>query len=131
MAGMSIYLENQLLGWIKGANFAAAPAATYVALFNGDPTDAGSSGTDVTTTIRPAGRVAATFGAITGQAISNAGAISFGSATAGTNVTHFAIYDAGSGGNMLASAALSGGPQAIATGIIVSFASGALSLSAS
>lgn len=108
----------------------AAPAALYVALFNGDPTDAGTGGTEVTTTIRAAGRVAVTFGAISGGGTmaSNA-AVNFGNAAGSATVTHFAIFDAASAGNLLGSAALTGGSQSITAGTAVSFASGALTWS--
>src|SRR5256885_9081106 len=45
--GMSSYLEAQLLNWIKGTNFVAAPATLYVALYTANPTDANASGTEV------------------------------------------------------------------------------------
>ncbi|NDC57820.1 MAG: hypothetical protein EBZ50_03120, partial [Alphaproteobacteria bacterium] len=40
----------------------------WVALYNGNPTDTAAAGTDVTTTVRPAGRVAAGFAAPTSGA---------------------------------------------------------------
>lgn len=123
----SDYLETALCNWLKGTTMPAAPAAVYVALFNGDPTDAASGGSDVTTTIRVAGRVAVTFGSISGGGLmANSGIVSFGNAAAGATVTHFAIYDAATTGNMLGSAALSGGSQVISTGNPVAFAIGAL-----
>lgn len=123
----SDYLETALCNWVKGTTMPAAPAAVFVALFNGDPTDAGSGGTEVTTTIRVAGRVAVTFGSISGGGtMSNSAIVNFGNADAGATVTHFAVYDAASAGNLLGSAALSGGSQVISTGNPVAFAIGAL-----
>lgn len=111
MSGASDYLETQVLNWIKGTNFPLAPAAVYVALFNGDPTDTGTGGTEVTTTIRPAGRVAASFGANSGTgngptSIANDAIVDFGAAAGGASLTHFALYDAQSGGNLLVSSSL-------------------------
>lgn len=124
--GKSTYLETQLTNWIKGTTMPAAPAAVFVALFNGDPTPAGTGGTEVTTTIRTAGRVAVTFGAFSGGLMSNSAIVNFGNAVAGATVTHFAVFDAASAGNMLGSAALSSGSQVISTGNPVAFAIGSL-----
>lgn len=133
MSGKSNYLEDLILGWVKGSNMPSAPVAVYVGLFNGDPTDAGSGGTEVTTTIRAAGRVAATFGSITTDAaansISNSSDVDFGDADGAATVSHFAIFDAASSGNMLYSAALSGGSQSIGAGTSVKFAAGDLDVS--
>jgi hypothetical protein len=129
MAGFSDYLELKILNWLRGTAFGTAPSAVYIGLFNGDPTDTGASGTEVTATIRVAGRVAATFAAPSGNSIASNAVVDFGNAAAGATVTHFAIFDAASSGNMLAAAALTGGSQSITTGTAVSFASGALTVS--
>ncbi len=123
----SDYLETSLCNWIKGTAMPAAPAAVYVALWNGDPTDTGTGGTEVTTTIRAAGRVAVTFGSITGGGtMSNSAIVNFGNAAGAATVTHFAIMDAASAGNMLGSGPLTSGSQAISSGTPVSFAAGAI-----
>lgn len=130
MSGKSSYLEDKLLGWIKGTQMPTPPTGVYVALFNGDPTDLGTGGTEVTTTVRTAGRVAATFGTITanttGDTEANTAIVDFGNAAAGATFTHFALFDAASAGNMLYSAALTGGTQTVSAGTDVSFAAGAL-----
>jgi hypothetical protein len=120
----SSYLDTAILTWIKGTNMPAAPAAVYVALYNGDPY---AAGTEVTTTIRGAGRVAATFGAISSLTISNSGLVDFGNAAGSATVSHFALFDAASSGNMIGGAAITGGAQSIAP----SFAIGALTVTAS
>jgi len=123
----SDYLETALCNWIKGTNMPTAPAAVYVALFNGDPTDTGAGGTEVTTTIRAAGRVAVIFGAISnGGTMSNGAIVDFGNAAGAATVTHFAIFDAASAGHLLGSGALTSGSQAISAATPVSFAAGAL-----
>lgn len=99
---LSNYLANEILDWLKGTDMPAAPTSVYVALFNGDPTAAGTGGTEVTATIRPAGRVAVTFGAIAARQITNSADVDFGTADASANVTHAALFDAASAGNMLA-----------------------------
>jgi hypothetical protein len=134
MSGKSNYLEDKLLNWaLKGAAMGTAPVAVYVALFNGDPTDTGAGGTEVTTTIRVAGRVAVTFGSITtasgANSVSNSADVDFGAAAAGATMTHFAIFDAASAGNMLYSAPLTGGTQSVSTGTAVKFTTGSLTVS--
>ena len=128
MSGLSTYTQNAILNWIKGTAMPAAPAGVYVGLFNGDPTDAGSGGAEVTTTVRAAGRVAATFGTITGNtSIANSADVDFGAAAGAATVSHFAIYDAATEGNMLGSAALASS-QSVASTNLVKFATGALAI---
>lgn len=126
MSGNSNYLAGKVLAWAIGTTMPAAPTAVYVALFNGDPTDAGTGGTEVTTTVRTAGRVAAAFGAVSGKSMANSAAVNFGNAAAGTTVTHFAIFDAQTAGNMLGSNALTSGSGALAAGASFSFPVGSL-----
>lgn len=99
---LSNYLANNILGWLKNTVvFPAEPSAVYVALFNGDPTATGTGGTEVTTTIRPAGRVAVSIGAISSREVSNDADVDFGAAAGAATVTHAAVFDAASSGNML------------------------------
>jgi hypothetical protein len=127
MSGLSTYTQNALLNWIKGTAMPTAPAAVYVGLFSADPTDAGT-GTEVTTTVRTAGRVAATFGAITGNtSIANSADVDFGAAAGGATASHFGLFSAATGGNLLASGALAEAKTIVATNL-VKFATGALTL---
>lgn len=105
-----------------GAN--ATAFTPFVALFNGNPT---SGGTEVTTTIRPAGRLSASFGAPSpAGTIQNDAIVNFGTAAGAATVTHFAIYDAASAGNLIVFEALTGGTQSVLIGNAVSFAVGDL-----
>lgn len=126
MAGFSNYLESMILNWLKGTAFGTAPSAVYVGLFSNDPTDAGS-GTEVTTTIRAAGRVAVTFGTVGDGTMSNSAAVDFGAAAGAATVSHFAIFDAVSAGNILASGSLAAS-QTVSAGTEVTFASGAITV---
>jgi len=128
MSQASDYLENALINHVFRNTALTSPAAVYLALFNGDPTDAGTGGTEVTTTIRAAGRVAITFGAPSGGVSSNSAAVDFGTADAGATVSYIGIYDAASAGNLLAHDAITGGAQTISTGNPVSVAIGDLSV---
>src|SRR6478735_6639217 len=106
MSGNSTYLGNAVLNWVKGSAMPTAPSSVYVGLFNGDPTDTGSGGTEVTTTIRPAGRVASTFGSVSSKSMANNATVNFGTASGSATVTHFGVFDASSAGNMLGSNAV-------------------------
>lgn len=133
MPGFSTYFQNLGLNYLRGTAPPTAPAAVYVALFSADPTDAGSLTNEVTTTVRTAGRVAGTFGAptttSTTSTIANSAIVDFGQAAGAANVTFFGLFDGATGGNMLASGAVTGGN--IAQGNAVSYAVGALTISSS
>jgi hypothetical protein len=127
MSGLSTYLANKVLGWLDGSSMGSAPTDLYAAMFNGDPTDAGSGGTEVTTTIDATGRKAITWGAPSGKIMSNSADVDFGTADAGATVTHIAVFDASTSGNMIGSFALSPS-RAVTTGDPVKFAIGDLSV---
>jgi hypothetical protein len=122
---MSDVLENKLIDWffrgqaigITGASAAAGtgPTSLYIGLLTAAPSDAGG-GTEVTggsyarATVasslanwagtQSAGSTVASSG--TGGQTSNNGAIAFPAPTANWGlITHFGIYDASSGGNLL------------------------------
>lgn len=129
MSGLSHYTQAALLNWLKGTAMPAAPAGVYVGLFNGDPTDAGSAGAEVTTTIRAGGRVAATFGALTGNtSMANSADVDFGAAAGAATVSHFGLFSAASGGNLLASGAVAQSKSVEATNL-VKFPAGSLTVS--
>jgi len=125
---------DQLVDWIIGKSDPVPASGTrYVALFDGDPQGAGS---EVTTTIRPSGRLALTSSmedagtTNTGESSSTAD-IDFGNADSGATVSHIAIYDSASGGTLLASDALTGGSQTVTAGNPVKIPSGDLTVSIS
>lgn len=135
MGGKSNYLEDKVLNWaLNGVTMGTAPAAVYVALYNGDPLDTGAGGAAVTTTIRPAGRPAASFGNTPAtnagaNTVANDAVVDFGVAAGGATVTHFAVFDAASGGNMLYSSPITGAPKTIIAGANVTFPIGTLIIS--
>ena len=120
------YLEDEVLDHIFGKGAYTAPTI-YIALSTADPTD------DASGIAEPSGgsyarkvTSGATWAAASGGAMSNAAAIEFTQASGdwGT-ITHFAGYDAASGGNMLFHGALTS-PMDVDSGDTVSFAIGAL-----
>lgn len=124
---ISKHLGNLICLWLAGTDMPSAPAAVYVGLFNGDPK---STGTEVTTTINASGRVAVPWDSIAADdadvLIVNDTDIDFGDAAGDATVTHAALFDAASSGNMLASKAITGGSTAIVSGSPVKFLSGDL-----
>lgn len=123
---LSKYLGNAICMWIAGTNMPSAPASVYAALFNGDPK---ASGTEVTTTVRPAGRVAVAWDSIsvgTDNSITNDSTVDFGNSDDDATVSHVALCDAASSGNILMSRAVTGGPLAITAGSLVQFLAGDL-----
>lgn len=117
MAAFSNYLEDQITGWLNGTTFVAAPVNTYLQLYNGDPTDTGTGGTQVLSRVAvPSGSwTRGTGGAGT---ITNTSQITVTSnASVNATATHAALFSASTGGNMYfygaltTSAAISAGDE--------------------
>jgi hypothetical protein len=122
MAAMSNYLENKLVDHIFRGVAYTMPSTLYIALFTVTPSDAGG-GTEVTggnyarAPLAPStANWAATNAALstanpstgTGGTTSNNTVVSFNAPSAGWGtVSHFGIFDALSGGNLLFWGALS------------------------
>jgi hypothetical protein len=125
MAEMSNYLENALINATLRNTSYTSPTTVYLALYTNDPTDA-DTGTEVTGNAYA--RQAITFGAPSNGVTSNTAAIEFPQATGswGT-VTHIAIRDALTSGNMLYHSPLDAS-KTIATGDVFRVAIGSLSV---
>jgi len=129
MGGFSDYLENKILDHIFGKG-SYTPPVIYVVLSTSDPTDDGSG------IAEPSGNAyarrqtsASDWNAATSGSLDNASDITFGQATGnwGT-ITHFALFDAVTGGNMLAHGELSQ-PKAIGSSDTAKFEAGDLNIS--
>jgi len=118
MSDFTDYLENALCNHLRGGTPLAQPAALYVGLFSTATTDAGGG-----TELSGAGyaREAVAFGAPSGGVIANTGQVQF-QASGGNwpSVTHAAVFDAASGGNMLWHGALTT-PKQIDDGDLLNF----------
>jgi hypothetical protein len=134
MSALSDYLENELLDHLLRNSAYSKPATLYFALFTSDPGESGVSG-EVSGGSYARATVTndnVNFPQCAGTGIptkTNGTTISFPTATAawGT-ITHWAIYDAASGGtNMLARGALSA-TRTVASGDAPRLAAGAVSL---
>jgi hypothetical protein len=130
MSNASDYLEVELRRHLFRTGSFAKPAALYVSLHTANPTDAGT-GTEVTggsyarVACNPADANWSAASATDGVT-ANVAAITFPTPSAGWGtVTHFGIWDAASGGNLLVHGALTGS-QVISSGALVAFAAGAL-----
>lgn len=107
MSSFSDYTENLVLNYLLTANSVTRPTAWYVGLFTAAPSDTGG-GTEVSG--NGYARKATGTMTITGTATTatNAAAIEFDPASGGNwgTLTHAAIFDALTTGNMLAWAPL-------------------------
>ena len=97
--------ETLVLNWLLTGGSATRPTSWHLALYTAAPGEAGG-GTEVTTVGTAYARQPATF-TVAGNTASNTASIEFPTATApyGT-VSHCGVFDAASGGNLIAYAAL-------------------------
>ena len=114
---LSNTFETNVLTWMFTASAVTRPTAWYLALFTSNPAEDGS-GTEVSGTGTAYTRQSVSF-TVSGNTASNSAAVEFPTATAsyGT-VTHVGVYDASSGGNLIAYAALTTS-KAIDTGDVL------------
>jgi hypothetical protein len=129
MGGFSDYWENKILDHIFG-KCSYAPPTIHVALSTAEPAD------DATGLAEPSGNAyaraqtaASDWSTASGGTLHNANDITFPTATGswGT-ITHFALFDAATGGNMLAHGALDQ-PKAIGISDTAKFGAGDLDIS--
>lgn len=105
MSAASDYLENEVLDHVlgEGARNFTSPATLYVGLYTSSAgLETNSPSAEVSTSATGYARQTLDFNAASGGSATNNGIIQFPTATAnwGT-VTHMAILDASSGGNVL------------------------------
>jgi len=107
MSSFTNYTENLVLTWLLTNGSATRPTAWFVGLFTAAPSDTGG-GTEVS----GSGYAREATGTITvsgtDTTATNAAAIEFDPASGGNwgTITHAAIFDASTGGNMIAWAQL-------------------------
>lgn len=131
MAGsISDYLENKLLDHVLKNTAFSVPTNIYIALSKADPLDDGSGLSEPSPPNGYARVVCNVWDAATGRATENTNVIEFAEATGdwGT-ITHFAIFDALTGGeNMLAHGSLAAS-KTIGSGDNASFIAGDIDIS--
>lgn len=127
MSAMTNYLENEILDHILGTGSWTMPSTVYLALFTAAPGEAGG-GTEVSGS--GYARQATAFGAASGGVASNSAIEAF--TAAGGNwgtITHWALFDASTSGNMLVYGALTAS-RVVNDGDTISFAIGAVQITA-
>ena len=99
MSALSDHLENEILDHILGTGAYTMPATVYVGLSTGSFND-DNSGSELTG--NNYAREVATFTAAASGTTSNSAAVEFNAATGSWGlISHFGIFDALSGGNLL------------------------------
>lgn len=124
---LTYYCEGKILDHtLKTAAY--TPAATvYLGLSTADPTQDGTGWVDPTYT--GYGRKAITFAAASARSIAQSGAVTFDQCTGGSStVGWYGVWDAPTGGNLLAEGALAA-PKNIVAGNTPSMASGQVTIS--
>lgn len=95
--------ETRVLTWVFTTGGATRPTEWHVALFTSNPDEDGS-GTEVSG--GGYARQSVTF-TVSGNTATNSGALEYATATAGYGtVSHVGVFDASTGGNLIAYAAL-------------------------
>ena len=107
MSSFSDYTENLVLTWLFTGSSATRPTAWYVGLFTAAPSDTGG-GTEVTGNAYARVVTGTISGTGTATTFSNAAAIEFAAASGGNwgTIGWAGIFDASTGGNLLAWAPL-------------------------
>jgi hypothetical protein len=135
MSAASNYLENKLLDHVLTATGYTAPSTRYLALFTNTSTaaaanlEAGTLTDEVSTSGTAYGRKAITFAAASGGSSASNATVTFDAATAnwGT-ITHVAVMDASTSGNVLFYGAVTTS-KTIETGDTFQVSSGNLTIS--
>jgi hypothetical protein len=129
MGSFSDFWEVEILDHIFGKGSYTPPTHIYVALSTADPTDSGGSIAEPGSNYARKSTDPADWDAAVSGALDNANAITFVEATGNWgHLTHFALFDHASAGNMLAHGTL-GTAKDIDSGDTVSFAAGDLDVS--
>lgn len=138
MSKFSDYLEEKIIETTLRGAVMPAPSNIYIALFTADPSDANTTANEVQVANWPAyarqsaaqgGAIATGWTAASNGVSSNAKIVSFpaNNGASPVAVTHLALYDALSGGNMLYHAPLVSS-KTLQVGDVLSFGIGALTV---
>jgi hypothetical protein len=127
MSAMSDYLENKVLDHVLGTTSYTMPATVYIGLSTGSFAD-DNSGTELSG--GSYARQSIAFDAAASGTTDNTSAVDFPTATGswGT-VSHYGLFDASSGGNLLIHGAFTAS-KAVESGDILRIAAGELDITA-
>lgn len=108
MAGLSVYLAQKLIGHVLQGLPYPVPAGTFLALFVADPTDENLTANEVVAAWYDRQQVSAWSAPVgAGTTSHNTNQVIFDAVTVeAVSVSHYGIYDAVSGGNLLHSGPL-------------------------
>lgn len=124
MGSFSDYAENKILDHVFKTTAYTPATHLYVALSTADPTDAGSGIAEPAGADAYARVICDAWDAASGGHIQNTGAVNFATPTgAWGTISHFAIFDALTGGNMIGHGAVAV-PKVVGAGDTPSFAAG-------
>lgn len=138
MSKFSDYLEEKIIQTTLRGQAMPVPSNIYIALYTGDPTDAANSANEVQAAAWPGyarqdaaqgGAIASGWTAPSNGVSSNAKVITFPANNGASQIaiSHLAIFDAQTGGNMLYHAPLVV-PKTLQVGDVLSFGIGALTV---
>lgn len=133
MADITQAYRQAIVNYLRGNGAPTAIADVFLDLFNGDPQGVGSSVLATVTGSATRSSVKAALGAASAASPSvstNASQIVVtASASAGATITHIALYDASTAGNLIGSHAVTSGTQTVATGNPVNIPASSLQIS--
>lgn len=133
MADITQAYRQAIVNYLRGNGAPTAIGDVFLDIYNGDPQGAGTSVLATVTGSATRGSVKSALGAASAAApsvSSNAATIAVSaSAVAGASISHIALFDAATAGNLLASHALTSGTQTVVTGNPVSVPAAGLSIS--
>ena len=128
MAGFSDYLENAVLDHVFGGTAYTAPSTLFVGLFTSAPSDSGGGTECSGGSYARKSMAAMTISGTSPTQATNGAAVEFVTATGSWGaVSHCAVFDAATSGNMLGWAALTAS-KTVASGDVFRFDAGDLDI---
>jgi hypothetical protein len=127
MGAFSNYMEDKIVEHFLRNNPTTPPAAVYVGLFESNPGEGATGGTETSYT-NYARQIAAWTALDANGQTKNAATVTFpanGNASATVTITHLCLFDSATAGNRLFYAALSA-PKTLSPGDVLSFATNAM-----
>jgi hypothetical protein len=114
MADVTTAYRNAITNYLRGNGAPTAISDVFLDCYNGDPQGAGSSVLATITGSATRASVKAALGASSGGVSTNASPITVtASASGGATITHLALFDAATAGNLICSHALTSGNQVV------------------
>lgn len=116
MSNLSSYAAQIITDWMTGKSDPPEVTTRYLALFDDDPEVLGEEITDIISSVGRQEITSSMDAADLDGLSENQTEIDFGTAIANGSIAYLAIFDSLSGGNLIASAALTDGTQEVVEG---------------